>query len=268
MVNIEVRLTIFFGAKDGEFSLIKSCLNLCNFMDCSTPGLPVHHQLPEFTQTHVHWVEDAIQPSHPLLSLSPPTFYLSQHQGLFKWVSISHQVVKELEHQFQCQSFEWICRTDFLQDTLVWSPCCLRDSQESSPNHSSKASFLPCSTFFIVQLSHPYMITRKTIALTRWTFVGQVMQKVQKGKMLVWIGLTNRKKRRELKAKENRKDIPICNPEFQRIGRRGMKAFLSDQYKEIEENNRLGKTRDLLKRIRYQGKFSCKMGTIKDQVWT
>ena len=66
-------------------------------MDCSMPGLPVHHQLPEFTQTHVHWVSDAIQPSHPLSSPSPPAFSLSQHQGLFKWVSSSHQVAKVLE---------------------------------------------------------------------------------------------------------------------------------------------------------------------------
>ena len=77
-------------------SVAQSCLTLCNPMDCSTPGLPVHHQLPEFTQTRVHWVSDAIQPSHPLLSLSPPTFNLSQHQGLLKWVSSLHQVAKVL----------------------------------------------------------------------------------------------------------------------------------------------------------------------------
>ena len=71
-----------------KFSSVQSCLTLCNPMDCSTPGLPVHHQLPEFTQTCVHWVGDAIQPSHPLSSLSPPALNLSQHQGLFKWVSI------------------------------------------------------------------------------------------------------------------------------------------------------------------------------------
>ena len=72
------------------------CLTLCDPMNCSTAGLPVHHQLPEFTQTHVHWVGDAIQPSHPLSSPSPPTFSLSQHQGLFQWVSSSHQVAKVL----------------------------------------------------------------------------------------------------------------------------------------------------------------------------
>ena len=73
-------------------SVAQSCLTFCDPMDCSIPGLPVLHQLPEFTQTHVHWVGDAIQPSHPLSSPSPPTFYLSQHQGLFQWVSSSHQV--------------------------------------------------------------------------------------------------------------------------------------------------------------------------------
>ena len=77
-------------------------------MDCSTPGLPVYHQLPEFIQTHVHWVGDAIQPSHPLSSPSPPAFNLSQHQGLFKWVSSVHPVAKVLEFQLQHQSFQWI----------------------------------------------------------------------------------------------------------------------------------------------------------------
>ena len=85
----------------------QSCPTLCNPMDYSTPGLTVHHQLPEFTQTHVHRVGDAIQPSHPLSSLSPPSFNLSQHQGLFKWVSSSRQVAKVLEFQLQHQSFQW-----------------------------------------------------------------------------------------------------------------------------------------------------------------
>ena len=76
--------------------------------------LPVHHQLSEFTQTHVHWVGDAIQPSHPLSSPSPPTFNFSQHQGLFKWVSSSYQVAKVLEFQLQHQSFQWTPRTDLL----------------------------------------------------------------------------------------------------------------------------------------------------------
>ena len=95
-------------------SVAQSCPTLCNPMDCSTPGLPVHRQLQELTQTHVHWVGDAIQPSHPLSSPSPPAFDLSQHQGLFKWVSSSHQIAKVLEFQLQRQSFQWIFRTDFL----------------------------------------------------------------------------------------------------------------------------------------------------------
>ena len=81
-------------------------------MDCSMPGLPVYHQLLELTQTHVHWVGDAIQPSHPLSFPSPPTFNISQHQGLFQWVSSSHQVATVLEFQLQHQSFQWIFRTD------------------------------------------------------------------------------------------------------------------------------------------------------------
>ena len=89
-------------------------VQLCDPVDCSMPGLPVYHQLSEFTQTHVHWVGDAIQLSHPLSSPSPPAFNLSQHQGLFKWVSSSHQVAKGLELELQQQSFQWIFRTDFL----------------------------------------------------------------------------------------------------------------------------------------------------------
>jgi len=91
-----------------------SHVRLCDPMDCSTPGFPVHHQLPEFTQTHVHWVCDAIQPSHPLSSPSPLSFDLSQHQGLFQWVSSSNQVAKALVFQLQHQSFQWIFRTDLL----------------------------------------------------------------------------------------------------------------------------------------------------------
>ena len=80
-------------------SVIQLCPTLCDPMDRSTPGLPVHHQLPEFTQTHVHWVSDAIQPSHPLSSLSPPAPNPSQHQSLFQWVNSSHEVAKVLEFQ-------------------------------------------------------------------------------------------------------------------------------------------------------------------------
>ena len=95
-------------------SVIQLCLTLCNHMNCSTPGLPVHHQLPESTQTHVRWVGDAIQPSHPLSSPFPPALNLSQHQGFFKWVSSLHQVAKVLEFQLQHQSFQWTLRTDHL----------------------------------------------------------------------------------------------------------------------------------------------------------
>ena len=107
--------------------------------DCSMPGLPVHCQLPEFTQTHIHWVGDAIQPSHPLSSPSPPVFNLSQHQGLFQWVSSSQQVVKVLEFQLQHQSFQWIFRSKFLYNWLVGPPCSPRDSQESSPTLQFKS---------------------------------------------------------------------------------------------------------------------------------
>ena len=122
--------------------------NILQPVDFSTPGFPVHHQLPELAQTHVHRVGDAIQPFHPPSSPSPPTFNLSQHQGLFQWVSSSHQVAKVLEQQLQHQSFQRIFRTDFIQDGLVGSPCSPRDSQESSPTpqfksiNSSALSFL------------------------------------------------------------------------------------------------------------------------------
>ena len=94
-------------------SVAYSCLTLCNPMDCNMLGFPVHHQLLVLAQTYVHWVGDAIQPSHPLSSPSPPTFSLSQHQGLFQWVSSLHQVAKVLEFQLQHQFFQWIFRTDY-----------------------------------------------------------------------------------------------------------------------------------------------------------
>ena len=121
-------------------------------MNCSTPGLPVHHQLLEFTQTPIHQVGDAIQPSHPLSSPSPPAPNPSQHQGLFQWVNSSHQVAKILEFQLQHQSFQWTPRTDLLQDGLVGSPCSPRNYQESSPTpqfksiNSSALRFLHSST--------------------------------------------------------------------------------------------------------------------------
>ena len=118
-----------------------SRVSLCDPMDCSMPGLPVHHQLPEFSQTHVHWIGDAIQPQHPLSSLSPPTFNLSQRQGLFKWVLSSHQVAKVLEFQLQHQSFQWKPRTDLLYGGLVGSLCSSRVSQVFSNSTVQKQQY-------------------------------------------------------------------------------------------------------------------------------
>ena len=95
-------------------SVTQSCPTLCNPMDCSMPGFPVYHHLPDFPHTYVHQVSDAIQTSHPLLSPSPPAINLSQHQGPFQWISSSHKVATVLEFQLQHQSFQWIFRTDFL----------------------------------------------------------------------------------------------------------------------------------------------------------
>ena len=144
-------------------------------MNHSMPGLPVHHQLPEFTQTHVHWVGNAIQPSHPLWSPSSPAPNPSQHQSLFQWVNSSHEVAKVLEFQLQHQSFQWTPRTiSFRMDQL--DLLAVQGTLKSLLQHqSSKASILRHSAFFTVQLSHPYMTTGKTTALTRWTFVGKVM---------------------------------------------------------------------------------------------
>ena len=144
-------------------------------MDCRTPGFPVHHQLPELTQTHIHWIGDAIQPSYPLSSPSPPAFNLSQHQGLFQWVNSSHQVAQVLEFQFSISpSNEYSGLISFRMDWLD-----LRAVQGTLKRllqyHSSKASILRHSAFFIVQLSHPYMTIGKTIVLTRRTFVSKVM---------------------------------------------------------------------------------------------
>ena len=129
-------------------SVTQLCPTLCDRMNRSMPGLPVHHHLPEFTQTHVHRVRDAIQPSHPRSSPSPPVLNPSQHQSLFQWVNSSHEVAKVLEFQLQHQSFQWTPRVDLHQNELVGSPCNPRDSQESSTTpqfkiiNSSVLSFL------------------------------------------------------------------------------------------------------------------------------
>jgi len=144
-------------------------------MNCSMPGLPVHHQPPESTQTHVHRVNDAIQPSHPLLFPSHPALNLSQHQVFssesalrirwLKYWSLSFNISPSNEHSgLTSFGMDWL-------DLLA-----VQGTHKSLlQHHSSKASILRCSAFFIVQLSHPYMTTEKTIALTRQTFVGKVM---------------------------------------------------------------------------------------------
>ena len=156
-------------------SVAQSCLTLCDPMNRSTPGLPVHHQLPEFTQTHVHQIGDAIQPSHPLSSPSPPAPNPSQHQSLFQWVNSSQRWPKYWSFSFSIIPSKEIpglisFRMDWL-DLLVVQRTLKSLLQHQSP----KASILRHSAFFTVQLSHPYMTTGKTIALTRRTFVGKVI---------------------------------------------------------------------------------------------
>ena len=156
-------------------SVAQSCLTLCDPMNHSTPGLPVHHQLPEFTQTHVLQVGDAIQPSYPLLSPSPPALNLSQHLGLFKRVSSLHKVARILELQFNISPSNE--HTGLISFRMDWLHLLAVQGTLKSflQHHSSKASILRHSAFFTVKLSHPYMTTGKTIASTRQTFVGKVM---------------------------------------------------------------------------------------------
>ena len=129
-----------------QFSSVpQSCLTLSDPMGCWTPGIPVHHELLEFTQIHLHWVGDAIQPSHPLLSPSPPALNLSQHQGLFQWVSSSHQVAKVLELQLQIlrlsNEYSWL-----ISFRMDWFD--LMDSQESSPTPQFKSNNSSVLSFF------------------------------------------------------------------------------------------------------------------------
>ena len=161
-------LSLFLDFSSVEFSsLAQSCSTLCNPMNHGMPGLPVHHQLPEFTQTHIHRVNDAIQPSHPLSSPSPPALNPSQHQSLFQWVNSSHEVAKVLEFQLQHHSLQRNARADLFQNGLVGSPAIQGTLKSLLQHHSSKASIIQHSAFFIAQLSHPYVATGKTIALTR-----------------------------------------------------------------------------------------------------
>ena len=169
------RIKTFFTRSVQFSSVAQSCPTLCNPMNHSTPGLPVHHQLLEFTQTRVHRVGDAIQPSDPLLSPSPPAFSLSQHQSFFQWVALcirwpkywSFSISPSNEHPGLI-SF----RMDWLDLLAVQGTL-----KSLLQHHSSKALILWCSAFFVVQLSHSYMTVGKVmyVALTRQTFVGKVM---------------------------------------------------------------------------------------------
>ena len=137
-----ILLKIFASMFISDIGLFSSVAQLCptvyDPMNHSTPGLPVH-QLLQFIQTHVHWVHDAIQPSHPLSSPSPPSPNPSQHQNLFQWVNSLHEVAKVLEFQFQHHYLQRNPRTDLLHNGLVGTPCSSRDSQESSPTPQFKS---------------------------------------------------------------------------------------------------------------------------------
>ena len=152
-------------------SVTQLCPTLCDLMDCSTPGYPVLHYLPELAQTHVHWVGDAIQPSHSLSSPSCPAFNLSQHQGLFHWVSSLHQVGSSSVSISPFNEYSGLISFRIGWFDLLAVQGTLKSLLQ---HHSSKASILQCSAFFMVQLSHPYITTAKTKALTTQTFVGNV----------------------------------------------------------------------------------------------
>ena len=151
-------------------SVVSDSLRL---MDCSMPGFPVHHQLQDLAQTHVHRVSNVIWTSHSL-SYPSPAFNLSQNQGLFKWVSSLYQVAKVLEFQFSISPSNQY--TGLISFRMDWLDLLAGKGTLKSllQHHSAKASVLRCSTFFMVQLSHPYLTTGKTIALTTWIFVGKV----------------------------------------------------------------------------------------------
>ena len=151
------------------------CPTLCDPMDHSTPGLPVHHQLPESTQTHLHWVSDAIQPSRPLSSTSPPAFKFPSIRVFSNESTLRMRWPKYWSFSFNISpTNEHPGLISFMMDWL--DLLAVQGTLKSILQHySSKASILQCSAFFIVQLSFPYMTTRKTIAVTRWTFVGKRM---------------------------------------------------------------------------------------------
>ena len=143
-----------FGSSVQSFTQVQ----LCDPMNCNMPGFPIYQQPLELAKTHVHWVSDAIQPSHPLSLPSPPAFTLSQHQSLFQLVSSLHQVAKVLELQHQSFQYSGLIslRMDWL-DLLV-----VQETLKSLlQHHSSRVSILWCSVFFMDQLSHPYMTTEQ-----------------------------------------------------------------------------------------------------------
>ena len=156
-------------------SVTQLCLTLCDSVNSSTLGFPILYYLPEFIQTHVHWISDAIQPSHPLSSPSPPTFNLAQCQDLFQWVSHSHQVAKVLELQLQHLSFQWIFSIHFLWGWLVWSPCSPKDSQESYSGQHFKSIHFSVLSFLYGPTPTSVCDYWKTIALTTQIFVAMTM---------------------------------------------------------------------------------------------
>ena len=156
-------------------SVSQSCPILCDPMNRSTPGLPVHHQLQGSTQTHVHRVSDAIQPSHALSSSSPPALNLSQHQGLSNVSALRIRSPKYWSFSFSVSPSNQYSALISLRNDCFDLLEIQGTLKSLLQHHSSKASILWLSAFFVVQLSYPYTATGKTIALTRWTFVGKVM---------------------------------------------------------------------------------------------
>ena len=179
-VHTQTHTHIYIYQFSSVQSVAQSCLTVCDPMDCRTPGLPVYHQLPEFTQTHVHCVSEATQPSHSLPTPSPPTFNLSQHQALFKWVNSSHQVSKVLEFHLNISPSNGYSglisfRMDWFDLLAVQGTL-----QSLLQHHSSKPSILWCSAIFIVQLSHLSVqfssfqsLSRVWLFATPWTTARQ-----------------------------------------------------------------------------------------------
>ena len=146
-------------------STAQLCLTLWDFMDCSMPVFLVLYHLLKFAQVHVHHIGVAIQPSHPLMPSYPYTLNLSQHQGLFQWVTCSHQMTKILEFQLQQQSFQWVFRVDFPYDWLVWSPCCPRDQILIIQSCQKSSDIFTFSEYVLRQVHDHYC------ALPKWLWV-------------------------------------------------------------------------------------------------